>query len=126
MFDILHRVGIKASPDKVYTALATPEGVADWWTTSTTGDRKVGGIIKTVFFADGRELGSFDLRILELHPEKSVVWQVVGGPPEWIGSKIHFDLKKEDDFTIIRSSTRDGRSRWSSCTTARRNGAYSS
>jgi uncharacterized protein YndB with AHSA1/START domain len=35
MFEILHRVGIKASPDKVYRALATPEGLAGWWTTDT-------------------------------------------------------------------------------------------
>jgi hypothetical protein len=30
MFDILHRVGIKASPDTVYQTLATPAGVAGW------------------------------------------------------------------------------------------------
>jgi uncharacterized protein YndB with AHSA1/START domain len=101
VFDILHRVGIKASPAKVYQALANPEGVAGWWTTSTTGDKTPGGMIKTVFFADGKELGGFDLKLLELQPESRVVWQVMGGPPEWIGSKISFELKKEDDYTII-------------------------
>jgi uncharacterized protein YndB with AHSA1/START domain len=101
MFDIIHRVGFKASPDKVYQALATPEGIAGWWTTSTTGDGKIGGIIKTVFFADGRKLGGFDLKILELHPGKSVVWRVEDGPPEWIGSRIRFDLKEEDGFTVV-------------------------
>jgi len=35
VFDILHRVGIKAPLDKVYQALATPEGIAAWWTTET-------------------------------------------------------------------------------------------
>jgi uncharacterized protein YndB with AHSA1/START domain len=101
VFDILHRVGIKASPDKVYQALATPEGVARWWTTRTTGDKKAGGVMKTVFYADGKELGGFDLKLLELHLEKRVVWQVVAGPQEWMGSTISFELKKEDDFTII-------------------------
>jgi uncharacterized protein YndB with AHSA1/START domain len=101
MFDILHRVGIKASPEKVYQALATPEGVAGWWTTSTTGDRTTGGMIRTVFFADGKELGAFALKLLELHPGKRVVWQVMSGPPEWLGSKIGFDLKQEGDYTII-------------------------
>ena len=40
MVDILHRVGIKASLDQVYQALATREGAAAWWTTNTQGDRK--------------------------------------------------------------------------------------
>lgn len=101
MFDILHRVGIKASPEKVYQALATPEGIAAWWTADTSGDRKPGGVITTRFYSDGKLLGGFDLKILELHPEKGVVWEVVDGPGEWIGTKIRFDLKREDDFTVI-------------------------
>jgi uncharacterized protein YndB with AHSA1/START domain len=101
VFDILHRVGIKASPEKVYQALATPEGVAGWWTTSTSGDKKAGGTLKTVFVADGKELGAFDLKLVELLPARRVVWQVVSGPPEWVGSKIRFELNREDDYTVI-------------------------
>jgi uncharacterized protein YndB with AHSA1/START domain len=98
MFDILHRVGVKAPPARVYEALATPAGVSGWWTTETT---QAGEIIKTSFTADGRVLGGFDLKILELRPEKCVVWQVVDGPAEWVGTKIRFDLKQEDDFTTV-------------------------
>jgi len=76
VFDILHRVGIKASLDKVYNALGTPEGVAGWWTTATTGDNKAGGMITFRFTDNGRELGFFDM-------------------------KIRFELKQEDDFTIV-------------------------
>lgn len=101
MFDILHRVGIKASADQVYQALATPEGVAAWWTVDTKGDRKTGGKVITEFYADGKLLGGFGLRILESHPGKCVVWQVEEGPEEWLGTKIRFDLKREDDFTIV-------------------------
>ena len=33
MVDILHRVGVKSpSPEKVYDALTTVEGLAGWWT----------------------------------------------------------------------------------------------
>jgi uncharacterized protein YndB with AHSA1/START domain len=101
VFDILHRVGIKASPDKVYAALSTPEGVAGWWTTDTTGDSKAGGTIRFRFTDCGRELGVFHMKILELYPGKRVVWQVFSGPPEWLGTKILFELKQEDGFTII-------------------------
>ena len=101
MFDILHRVGIEASPEKVYQALATPEGIAGWWTTSTTGDSRVGGMLRTVFHADGKELGAFDLKLSELQPGRRVAWQVMAGPPEWLGSTIRFDLKQEGAFTVI-------------------------
>jgi uncharacterized protein YndB with AHSA1/START domain len=101
MVDIVHRVGIKAPLDQVYRALATREGVAGWWTTDTQGDSKIGGMLKTVFTAGGKVLGGFDLKVLELDPGKRVLWQVVEGPAEWIGTKIGFDLKQEDDFSIV-------------------------
>jgi hypothetical protein len=49
----------------------------------------------------GKILGGFDLKVLELDPGKRVLWQVVEGPAEWIGTKIGFDLKQEDDFSIV-------------------------
>src|SRR3954466_856967 len=88
VFDILHRVGIKTTPDKVYKALATPEGVAGWWTAETTGDHEPGGMIRFRFTEHGRELGVFDSKILDLQPNARVVWQVVDGPDEWVGTRI--------------------------------------
>jgi uncharacterized protein YndB with AHSA1/START domain len=101
MVDILHRVGVKASLDQVYRALATPEGVAGWWTTETSGDGKPGGMLKVAFTSEGKPIGAFDIQVLELVPGKRVLWQVVEGPAEWIGTKIAFDLKQEDGFTIV-------------------------
>jgi len=101
MVDIVHRVGIKAPLDMVYRALATREGVAGWWTTSTQGDSKVGGMLKVRFTSDGKELGGFDIKVLELEPGKRVLWQVVEGPEEWVGTKVGFDLKQEDGFSIV-------------------------
>jgi uncharacterized protein YndB with AHSA1/START domain len=101
MVDILHRVGIKSSIDEVYKALATREGLAGWWTTNTQGESKVGGVIQFRFSADGREIGGFDMKVLELHPASRVLWEVVGGPAEWIGTKISFELKQENDYSIV-------------------------
>jgi uncharacterized protein YndB with AHSA1/START domain len=84
MLDILHRVGIKASSKNVYDALATRDGLAGWWTTDTQGESKVGGVIKFRFSADGREIGGFDMKVLELRPAERVLWQVVDGPAEWM------------------------------------------
>jgi uncharacterized protein YndB with AHSA1/START domain len=101
MMDILHRVGIKSSLEEVYKALATREGLAAWWTSSTQGDSRVGGTLKFPFSAAGVEIGSIDMKVLELHPAKRVLWQVVDGPQEWIGTQVSFDLKQGGDHAIV-------------------------
>jgi uncharacterized protein YndB with AHSA1/START domain len=101
MADILHRVGIKSSLAEVYKALATREGVAGWWTSNTQGESKVGGALKFTFSDGDRVIGGFEMKVLELQPAKRVLWQVVEGPAEWIGTKIGFDLKQEGDYSIV-------------------------
>jgi len=97
MPDILHRVGIKASPAETYRALTTREGLAGWWTSDTAGNCDAGGVIQFRFGARG----GFDMKVLELEPARRVLWQVVSGPQEWIGTKVSFELKQEDRFTIL-------------------------
>ena len=101
MADILHRVGIKSSPDEVFKALTTREGLAAWWTSNTQGEGKGGGALKFRFSAAGSEIGGFDMKVLEVQPAKLVLWQVIDGPQEWIGTKIRFDLKQSGDHTIV-------------------------
>ena len=101
MADILHRVGIKSSSDEVYKALTAREGLAAWWTNNTQGEGKVGGLLKFRFSAGGTEIGGFDMKVLELQPAKRVVWQVVDGPDEWVGTKISWDLKQEGEYSIV-------------------------
>jgi len=97
MPDILHKVGIKsASSSDVYEALTTIEGLSAWWTTTTQGDNNIGGVLQ---FRFGN--GGFDMKVLELDPARRVLWQVVDGPEEWIGTKISFDLRREGDWTIV-------------------------
>lgn len=98
MFDILHRTGIKASPREVYNALTTRDRLADWWTKDTQGRSEVGSVIH---FAFG-DRGLFDMKVLELEPEKRVTWEVVDGPAEWIGTKVIWNLSPEGAGTTIR------------------------
>ena len=102
MADILHRVGIKGPLSEVYKALATREGLAAWWTGNTQGESKPGGMLKFRFRTrEGNEIGGFDMKVLELQPGRRVLWQVVEGPAEWIGTKISFDLRQEGDYSIV-------------------------
>ena len=96
MMDIMHRIGVTADPDDVYRALTTVDGLANWWTEDTTGDGNVGGVLRFRF-----EPGGFDMLVLEAEPAQFVRWEVIDGPPEWIGTRVRFDLKREDDFTIV-------------------------
>jgi uncharacterized protein YndB with AHSA1/START domain len=101
MVDILHRVGIKSSSDEVYKALTTREGLAGWWTTDTQKEGDLGGTLRFRFTANGAELGSFEMKVLELHPAARVLWQVVNGPAEWVGTKIAWDLKQDGEYCIV-------------------------
>jgi uncharacterized protein YndB with AHSA1/START domain len=98
MVDILHRVGINASPRDVYNALTTLDGLSSWWTSDTQGRPEIGGVIKFRF----GDRGFFDMKVLELEPEKRVMWEVVDGPKEWIGTKVIWDLSPEGAGTTIR------------------------
>jgi uncharacterized protein YndB with AHSA1/START domain len=95
MVDILHRVGITATPEKVYEALTAVDGLAAWWTTDTSGDSD--GTLKFRF----GEVGGFDMKILDLQPGKRVLWEVLDGPAEWIGTTVSFDLAQDGEWTIV-------------------------
>ncbi len=97
MVDILHRVGATSSRDDVYAALTTIEGLAGWWTEDTKGDSDVGGVIAFRF----GDAGGFDMKVLDKRPAELVLWEVVDGPEEWIGTKVRFELKQDGDFAIV-------------------------
>ncbi|SEF16648.1 SRPBCC family protein [Jiangella alba] len=98
MAEILHRIGATTTPGTVYAALTTIDGLAGWWTVKTkdAGD----DVIRFRFDAPHGEDG-FDMKVLETVPAELVRWEVVDGPAEWIGTRIRFDLKQEDDFTVV-------------------------
>ena len=77
MVDILHRVGVKnATPEKVYDALTTVDGLAGWWTDDTDGRaRDVGGVLEFRF-----PPGGFDMEVVEPAGARARAWQVVDGP----------------------------------------------
>ncbi|MEU8801582.1 SRPBCC domain-containing protein [Spirillospora sp. NPDC048819] len=90
-------MGIKSSVAEVYAALTTAEGLADWYTTDTKGEGdELGGVLQFRF-----EAGGFDMKVLELHPDKRVLWEVIDGPEEWIDTHVDWKLDQVDDYTIV-------------------------
>lgn len=100
MVNILHRIGVKnSSPEQVYDAVATLDGLSSWWTTDTSGSVELDGVIEFRFGA-----GGFDMRVVELKPAEHILWEVVDGPPEWIGTTVTWDLTQEGEYTIVMFS----------------------
>ena len=96
MVDILHKVGITADRSDVYDALTTIDGLSRWWTTDTSGDSAtVGGIVTFRF-----ERGFVDMAVRLLAPD-AVIWEVVDGPEEWLGTTISFELRQDGDWTTV-------------------------
>jgi hypothetical protein len=69
--------------------------------TTHKGESKVGGVLQFRFSAGDVDIGGFDMKVLELHPPTRVLWQVVGGPEDWIGTKISWELKQEGEYSIV-------------------------
>jgi len=95
---IRHRVGISAPLARVYAALSTKEGLADWWTQTIEGDASLNGTLR--FFFGGSEPGAV-MQVVELEPMRQVTWRCVQGPVEWVDTTISFALKAEGDETVV-------------------------
>lgn len=103
MTDIIHQVGIRASPEKIYEALTTDDGLTKWWTNDISGAGKVGSIIKFRFNGGGP-----DFTVTKLIPNKIVCWQHSGSIPEtWIGTEISFELEAAENQTFVKFTHSD-------------------
>ncbi|MGY1739733.1 MULTISPECIES: SRPBCC family protein [unclassified Blastococcus] len=97
MADILHRIGVAgSSPERVYDALTSIDGLSGWWAERTSGQPEPGGVLEFRFGP-----GGFDMRVDELDPGRLVRWEVVDGPAEWVGTRIRWDIRQDRDWTIV-------------------------
>lgn len=93
MVDILHRVGIDASAERVYEALTTLEGNRGWWDSNAVGDAKKGGVL--TFFKHT------DMKVVETRPNELVKWKVLKGMDHWTNTEIDFQLVRRDGQTFV-------------------------
>ncbi|MBB3675273.1 SRPBCC family protein [Modestobacter versicolor] len=98
MVDVLHRVGVRTpTPERVYEALTTVEGLVGWWTAEVRGSTEVGAVLEFRF----PPVGGFDMEVLEATPGKRVTWRVVDGPAEWVGTTVDWELRQDGDWTVV-------------------------
>jgi len=97
MPNIIHRIGTtKATPDQMYNAVTTIEGLSGWWTLNSKGDPGIGGVIQFRFSKGGP-----DFQVIDAEPFKRVEWRCIQGPKEWIDTHIEFDISDENGETVL-------------------------
>jgi len=96
MSDILHKITIKAPRAKVYEALSTLGGLSAWWTSTTSGESAPG---KTLEFRFGEHVSR--MRVDELQTGKRVAWECTEATPDWVGTKLTFDLSEDEGRTTL-------------------------
>ena len=98
MADILHRIEIKAAPDKVYEAVAPQQGLASWWTPQADAPDEVGSVAK-FRFGDGTHGPDFE--VTDLSPDQRVAWRWVGGVEDWVDTDVTFDIRPTPDGSVV-------------------------
>lgn len=84
---------LAASPARVFSALATPDGIATWWTPIVSGSLAPGTRFE-LGFPGSRS--TIELRVERARPPALVEWTCLGhsGHPEWRGTTLEFRLSQ--------------------------------
>jgi len=105
MPDVMHLIKIHASPEQVYQAITTADGVRNWWTRDTTLDSQIGGAGEFGF--NGHQFVN-KVKIDELTPQTRVRWTMISsGLPAFDGTTIAFDLRANRGDTMLAFAHRD-------------------
>lgn len=108
MADIIHRIGFDVSASEVHKAVSTVEGLSRWWTEEVEGESGPGGRIDFTFRTKaGDVIGRMGMEVTGQDAPEQLRWRCVDGPPDWIGTRITFDLSEQDGRTILNFGHRD-------------------
>ena len=96
---IVHELVVKAPPDRVFRAMATPEGLARWWTKTTRGKPQEGAEY-SLFFGPGFD---WQGKMTRYQPDSTFELQMTKAHPDWIGTRVGCELHAEGtDNTRVR------------------------
>lgn len=101
---IEHEIKIEASPEAVFTALSTKDGIAAWQTPHIEGDGSVGSEWRFLF--EGRP--EFGWRVLTSSVPHTVEWECTAGPGDSVGTKARFEISSTDDGRAHLALTHTG------------------
>ena len=120
MPDILHRISIDASAERVHDLVASTDGVGQWWTgRPLEGETGIGDKFAALLrrFRPGRSSNAGRRPTARAE----VTWRVVEGPESWVGTLITFAIRSDgpDSTTLLftHSGWREASEFMSGCST---------
>lgn len=97
MLEIDHEIRIEATPEEVFAALSTRDGLAAWHTPNVTGSGDVGG--EWVMTFTGRP--EFGWEVIASEAPRRVAWRCTRGPGDSVGTTATFTLAADGDRTLV-------------------------
>jgi uncharacterized protein YndB with AHSA1/START domain len=91
MSDIRHWVFIKSTPEKIYAAITTQQGIGSRWSVHNNAKPETRSIYRISFGGDYYN----DIKITDLVPGQRVVWDILEAIPEWLNTKVIFGISWE-------------------------------
>ena len=105
---------LAAPTARVFSAIATPEGLASWWTPIVSGSLAPGTRFELGFPGSG---STIELRVERARPPAVVEWTCLGhsGHPEWKGTTLEFRLSERRPGDTVLSFRHAGLERGLAC-----------
>lgn len=97
MPDILHRLFVKASPEKVFSTFTLPAGLNAWWSLESTGKPALNEIYR-FYFGSGYD---WRAKVTHIIPNKELTWQMTEAMHDWLPTQVGFVLTKNHDGTDV-------------------------
>lgn len=95
MATLHHQVWIDVPREKVYAALASAEGLGQWWAPHTASETDEGLVLA---HSPGPAHGDVKMKVLDSTPHSRIEWEIISTHPErspasaWTGTHIIFDI----------------------------------
>ena len=99
MANIVQQFTVKAPVDRVFKAMATPEGLARWWTKTSEGTPQEGAEY-TLFFGPEYDWRG---RVTRFKPHSAFELEIIKAHQDWQGTRVGCELQAQGpDITQVR------------------------
>lgn len=98
MAEMFHQVEIDTTPEKVYEAITTEEGLRSWWTADCIAEPLKGSIAQ---FGFNHRAVVFRMRIEELSPHRRIVWKCIGDFEAWNDTVLSWAISPQGSVTVL-------------------------
>lgn len=97
MPDILHRLPVRGSIERVFAMFATPAGLNEWWTLEAEGDADHGEIYR-LDFGPGYH---WKAMVAAVESPRWIEWELLEADEDWTGTRVGARFSEQDGRTTV-------------------------